>query len=244
MHPHSRVTSDHNLNQARVLRRYLDLPKYLDLLRTRHLYFRRADKFNDRFEGALTPSICAAFDQAHAEGLMDVNAEEFRRRCRESHYVNCWTKGAKDNMALWQIYGGATNSVAITTTVGRLIQQAWQWDETVHIEEVKYIDHFQNPDMIIGGRTEVLKYKHLAYKFENELRVLIGTVHDDDEENPLGVTSPVGIVRPISDLNAFIRTVVVAPEAEDWFYELVVDVTRKYGVKRKVNRSQLTHLPR
>jgi len=188
--------------------------------------------------------ICKAFDQAHADGYMDVNAEEFRRRCRESHYVNCWTKGATDNMALWQIYGGATNSVAITTTVGRLIHEAFEWGETVHIEEVKYIDHFENPDMIIGDRTEILKYKHLAYKFENELRVLIETVHDDDEENPPGVVSPVGIVRPVSDLNAFIRTIVVAPEAEDWFYKLVVDVTRKYGLKCKVNRSQLTHLPK
>lgn len=146
-------------------------------------------------------------------------------------------------MALWQLYGGVANSVAITTTFERLAREAWGWEESVCIEKVKYIDHFQDPDMIIGNRTEVLKYKHSAYRFENELRVIIGTVHDDEEETPSGVVSPPAIRRPISDINAFIRSVVVAPEADDWFYDLVVDVTQRYGVTRKVNRSQLTRLP-
>lgn len=243
MSPYPSVFLDGNLKRGQVIRRYLDLPKYLDLLCAKQLYFRRADKFHDRFEGVLTPIICAAFDQAHAEGLMDMNAEEFQRRCRESHYINCWTRGSGENMALWQIYGGTAKSVAITTTVERLLQEAERWGDGVHIGGVKYVDHFQNPYMSIGGMAEALKYKHSAYKFENEVRVLIGTLHDDDDENPQGENNSIGIVRPISDLNAFIRTIVVAPEAEDWFYKLVVDVTRKYGVKRRVDRSKLTYLP-
>src|SRR5687767_1875812 len=105
------VVTDADLKQHQIVRRYLDLPKFLDLLRSRSLYLRRADGFTDRFEGALTPAIRAALDEAHKGGQINYTADEFYHRARGGSFVSCWNLGAKDNMALWQLYGGAGTSV-------------------------------------------------------------------------------------------------------------------------------------
>jgi hypothetical protein len=229
---------DPDLKPSRILRRYLDLPKYLDLLRSSALYFRRADKFTDRFEGALTPAIRKSMDEAYRNDVTKYNAEEFYRRCRLSSYVSCWSLGAEDNMALWQLYGGTSNSVAITTTVARIVAAGLKWNESVRIHKVRYIDHFQNPDMVLGWHTDILKFKHNAYEFENEVRILVPRSPDSCQDNPTAIQLPV------RDLNGLIRSVVVGPEAEPWFFDLVEDVTRRYNITSPVRRSTLTYLPK
>jgi len=59
------VTTDTDLKQSMVLRRYLDLPKFLDLLHSQCLYLPRADGFADRLEGALFPGLRASMNAAH-----------------------------------------------------------------------------------------------------------------------------------------------------------------------------------
>lgn len=61
---HEQVTADVGIRQDAILRRYMDLPKLLDLLHTRALYFRRTDGFADRLEGALFPSLRTALNEA------------------------------------------------------------------------------------------------------------------------------------------------------------------------------------
>jgi hypothetical protein len=150
------VHRDKDLKDGTQLRRYLDLPKYIALLRSSSVYLRRADRFTDRFEGALTPAIRKAIDSARAEDCGAESAEVFYRRCRMGTFVSCWTLGAKDNMALWQLYGGASTSVAVNTTVRRLTSVCLTWGELVLLQKVRYIDHFENPNMVIGRYSDPL----------------------------------------------------------------------------------------
>ena len=48
---------------------------------------------------------------------------------------------------------------------------------------------------------------------------------------------------PVSDLDVLLRSIVVSPEAEPWFVELIQDVCRKYKVSAPVRRSKLAFLP-
>jgi hypothetical protein len=176
-------------------------------------------------------------DDHYAKEVLEVNADQFWERTRKGNYLSCWNSDAKDNMALWQLYGGAAASVAITTTVAKLLRAAGNWDRDVVINEVSYIDHFKNPDMVIGKYTDLLKFKHLAYAYEKELRMIVPQQVDDLSTNPDALHLPLG------DLNDFIRSVVVAPEAGPWFYELIKDVTARYGLNSPVRRSKLTYLP-
>jgi hypothetical protein len=232
------VTVDRELPLKRVLRRYMDLPKYLDLIRSKRLYLTQAASFPDKFEGALTPGIRRAMNDTHTDGLAEFNADVFYKKSRHCVYLSCWSLGASDNMALWQLYGGATQAVAVTTTGEQLIRMALGWGERVEIRRVKYIDHFQNPNMAVGHLTDMFGFKHRAYSFEKEVRLVVPQV-DDQWEN-----KPRGILRDINDLNSVLRSVVVAPNADEWFVDLVRDVTTRYGVTAKVRRSKLTFLPK
>jgi hypothetical protein len=102
----AQLQADTDIRQSSILRRYMDLPKLLDLLSTNTLYCRRADGFADRLEGALFPSFRKSLNEAFARGDVPNDADYFYRRSRMGSYVSCWTLGARDNMALWQLYGG------------------------------------------------------------------------------------------------------------------------------------------
>ncbi|WP_145931050.1 hypothetical protein [Immundisolibacter cernigliae] len=225
-----------DLKDGTPLRRYVDLPKYIDLLRSQSLYLRRADRFTDKFEGALTPAIRKAINAAHTRNPLSESAEDFYRRCRMSTFISCWSLGAEDNMALWQLYGGASTSLTINTTAGRLTTVCDSWAEPILIQKVRYIDHFENPDMVIGRCTDPLQFKHEAYEFEREVRLLMPR-QDDWEKNPEGMQ------RRLPSLDALITSVVVAPEADAWFLELVEDVTQRYGLKAPVRMSALAQFP-
>jgi hypothetical protein len=45
------------------------------------------------------------------------------------------------------------------------------------------------------------------------------------------------------DLNCLIDRIYVSPDSPDWFYELVKDVSTKYGIKKKVSKSSLDSEP-
>ena len=232
----SKINTFDKLNTKRVLRRYMDLPKFLDLLYTKELYVRRADGFSDRLEGALFPLLRQGLDEFHREGTSEYTADEFYTRARRGNYVSCWNMSAKDSMALWQLYGGVKHSVVVTTTIEKLMKTAWYWERESHFAKVKYINHKTMDTFIFPEYKEILEYKNKAYKFESELRVIIPQ-QDTWESNKMGMRLP------IKSINELIRSVVFSPEASDGFYEAIKDLCKKYGVSSPVNRSALYYVP-
>ena len=230
------ITGEPGVKLPTVLRRHMDLAKLLDFLHSKSIYFRRADGFSDRLEGALFPLLRKSMDEAQAAGSGN-GADNFYRRARMGNYVLCWSIGARDNMALWQLYGGVKSSVALTTTVERLIRCADSWEQSVHISRVSYLDHRRVDNYVIGAYTDVLRYKNDAYKFERELRLLIPQQVDDLSTNPMGIRLAV------PDLNQLVRSIVVAPDADDGFVHAVAGLCEKYGLSAPVRRSSLSKMP-
>jgi hypothetical protein len=142
-------------------------------------------------------------------------------------------------MALWQLYGGASGSLAITTTVAKLHSVTATWSDQTSIHRVRYIDHFNSPTMQVGRYIDVLECKHKAYSFEKEVRVIVSR-HDDG----VWQKNPIDLRLQIPDLSKFILSVVVAPEADDSYFENVREVTQRFGVSSPVLPSKLTTLPR
>lgn len=228
------ITADPDIRHENILRRYMDLPKLLDLLHTGSLYFRRADGFDDRLEGALFPSFRKSLDEAFARKEVPHDADYFYRRARLGNYVSCWTIGAGDNMALWQLYGGVKTSIAVTTTVDRLIRCGFAWNRSIHLHKVTYVDHRRVRNYVMGRFTDVLQYKSDAYKFERELRVIVPQQEDGWETNPIGIRLA------LPSVDALVRSIVVAPEADPSFLEAVRELCRRYGLKAPVKRSMLS----
>jgi len=234
MIPH--VTTDPEVRLNTILRRYMDLPKLLTLLHTKSLYFRRADGFSDRLEGALFPSLRKTIDEAYEKNETQYNADYFYRRSRVGNYVNCWTMSSKDNMSLWQLYGGVHNSIVVTTTVKRLMQCAISWNRVVHLHKVKYIKHSQIKNYIIGSYTDILQYKSDAYIYERELRVVVPQQNDDWESNSIDLRLK------LPNLDTLVRSIVVSPEADSYYFDAVQDLCKRYGLKAPVRRSSLSFI--
>jgi hypothetical protein len=140
-------------------------------------------------------------------------------------------------MALWQLYGGVNNSVAVTSTVENIIRTAQNWDRRVLIHRVKYIDHLSIKDFLIDDYPDVLKYKNKAYRYEKELRIVVPQQGDNWQSNPMGLRLPV------SELDSLIRSVVVAPEASKEFFESIKSLCAKFGLGAPVRRSKLALVP-
>ncbi|NJN36154.1 MAG: hypothetical protein HC794_02730 [Nitrospiraceae bacterium] len=192
----------------------MDLAKFLDLLRTRKFYLRRADLFADKLEGALPPGHRQLLDAVSRVTTRIPDANAYQRRARMGTFASCWTIGAHDNMALWQLYGGASTSIAITTTTAQLAKCVSSWGERVVIKKIEYVNHRKRFEAAIGRYTDPLEFKNIAYAFEKEARLMVSRHLQGWENNPQELRLP------ISDLNALIRSVVVAPEAQPWFYWL------------------------
>ena len=228
------ITSDPEIKGTAILRKYMDLSKLLDLLYSKSLYFRRADGFSDRLEGALFPSLRELIDKSHLNGDIKYNSDEFYRIAREDSYVSCWSLGARDNMALWKLYGGSESSVAVTTTLNKIVN-AVDWDRSTHIHKIKYIDHKKVRNYMIGSPREVLQYKSDAYKYEKELRIVIP--HQDKDNHEMGIRLP------LKNINSLIRSVVIAPDADISFVKSVSDLCKKYGLAAPIRESKLSFVP-
>lgn len=213
------------------------MPRFLALLHTRSLYLRRADGFTDRLEGALFPGFRKSINAAHANGVSKESADDFYRKARTGCYVSCWSLGPKDNMALWHLYGGAKTCLAVTTTVGRLIRLALSAGEAMELRRVRYVDHRHVATYVVGGYTDVLRYKNEAYAYEKEVRLVVPRLGRTWKRNPIGMR-----IR-ILDADALVRGIVLAPEAEPWFIEAVKGLCARYKLKAPIRQSILATIP-
>jgi hypothetical protein len=229
------------LKQDTVLWRYLDAAKLFDFFENSTLFFCRADQFSDKFEGAFTPSLRQQISDAYAKGEIDYSYEQFKRRMRESVFINCWHRNQDDSAAMWALYGKSECAVALTTTVGQLADtlRGVEKEHDISIERVEYVKHWSDPKLDVSpDYARIFAYKTKAYEYEKEVRVII----DRTGGGPIPEASHCGIVVPI-DASSLLRSIVIAPDAPPWFEKLVRQSALRYGIKAPVRRSKLATDP-
>jgi hypothetical protein len=228
------------LRPETVLWRYLDAAKLFDFFENSTLFFCRADHFSDKFEGAFTPSLRTQISDAHARGEIDYDYEQFKRRMRESVFINCWHRNQDDSAAMWALYGKSECAVALTSTVGQLADTvAGIAEHKISIARVEYVKHWSDPKLDVSpDYTRIFAYKTKAYEYEKEVRVII----DRTRDAPTPDLRQPGIVVPI-EAGRLLRSIVIAPDAPPWFESLVRQSAQRYGVRAPVRRSKLATDP-
>ena len=236
-----RIVIDDQLRHDTVLWRYLDAAKLFDFFENSTLFFCRADHFSDKFEGAFTPSLRQQISDAYARGEIDYTYEQFKRRMRESVFINCWHRSQDDSAAMWALYGKSDCAVALTTTVGQLAAtlEGIEEDHAISIARVDYVKHWSDPKLDVSPDfTRIFTYKTKAYEYEKEVRVII----DRTGHALVPELLQTGLVVPI-DVRALLRSIVIAPDAPPWFEKLVRQSALRYGIKAPVRRSKLATDP-
>lgn len=234
------VALDPRLEGTDVLWRYLDLPRFLDLLQRRRLFLARGDTFLDRFEGQFTASIKRAIERAYDEHPeWNFTYEAFRRKLRERVFVSCWHRSAHESVAMWSTYGPGV-AVAVTTTVARLREAAVEANlrGVKSIELVDYIDYSGDPELDISPYSRVFAYKDRAYSHESEVRLISDRSVNEFDHDVIEPGMYMGV-----DPAELLSSVVVSPAVAPWQQELLHGVVEAYGYRITVHESDLLRDP-
>jgi hypothetical protein len=236
----NKFLADSSLADSDVLRRYLDVPRFISFQKTQSLYLCRSDLFPDKFEGSFTLTVKEAISNSYKKNRIKYTYEKFKRKLREGVFLNCWAHGVDDNMALWWLYGKTNDCVAITTTVARLKNALRQFDGEgqLFLRKVEYIKHWRDPDIEVKPYSNVFKYKAVGYSFENEVRIILDRFASTYE----APTKDEGIILPV-DAQSFLHSIVVSPECSPWFKTIIEDILQRYDLSCPVRNSSMAKEP-
>jgi len=239
-----------------VLWRFMDFTKFVSLLKDNALFFTRADKFEDPFEGAKgllknKPKWDKFYTDFSIEAIRTVpggaNKDKTDKELRkdavrllndingigrwqvESTFINCWHENQYESEAMWKLYTVSLNQgIAIKTTYKRLYQSLGR-EPGISIGRVNYMDYEKG----FASINDSFWFKRKSFEHEKEVRAIIGTFKTEDVPGKLVSVN----------LNQLIEKIYLSPTSQTWFKELIVDVLKKYGVNRKVYISAMMAKP-
>lgn len=242
-------------NPDTVLWRFMDFTKFLSIISTKCLYFPRADKLGDPFEGAkVSAKNKAKWDKHYFDffveaiktapnGSSETKSErevlkEAKRLLQDIQgigkrqisetYISCWYEGQYESDAMWKIYSSSVEqAVAIKTTYKKLYNSLGR-NSSIQIGRVNYIDFAKQS----VGINDSFWYKRKSFEHEKEVRAII-VDHTIGEE--AGKLIPVKV-------DMLIDEVYISPAAQSWFTNLVIDIMFKFELKKRPRPSKMSEL--
>jgi len=254
--------NEDKLTNDDYLWRYLSIHKFVAFITKKTLLFSRLDLFQDPFEGVTTRLIKERFlakltpdkerlnpkiPLADREQMIKAKEAVERRYNKEAmlkqktQYVNCWFKGSRESMTMWNIYSNNTG-VAIKIEGRKLINYL---NNIIDLQPLLYPNHkficgnvkyFRlNPvdmfEKVTGVKYSALK-KDKSYEYENEYRFLIVTPRSELEKNPF--------VIELNITNTFFENteVICHPEMPEWQFENITNLCKDVKFN-KISKSKI-----
>jgi hypothetical protein len=221
----------------------MSLPKFLWLLQNRKLWLARADLLNDPWELALAGDQLdhvflrrpfRPLDSLEPEEPIEARARRINQQWRQSTYISCWSSADHESYALWRVFCGSSEGVAISTPM-RWLKEALG---NVPLYVVNYGqpgDELRTPTAI-----DLATKKRMMFEYEREVRA-IATV---DTSDPKLIQGEFGFEYPI-DLEKLIKSIAVHPEADATLFDIVTRAVSDYApdLINKVGWSAMRELP-
>ena len=221
--------------------RYIDFTKFLDLLDKKALFFPRADKLGDPFEGSFPRGNVVlrpvTYKITSKDTLKTISAfyEQFRRFTA----VSCWHLNEYESAAMWKLYLKSEEGIAIQSTFKRLKDSFTDEKPTIYIGIVKYLD-YEKELMGREGSLSAFVHKRKSFEHEKELRAVIQSFlrRRNGEINWSKPPFKDGLHACVN-LDSLIEKLYLAPTCPDWQLELVESVVKSHGLNKEVIQSQL-----
>lgn len=201
--------------------RYLSLPKYISLLSSNELYFSRLDLLADDYEGSLTEQTIDVIEfglklQGMPDAMVDISTAF--AESRKSTYVCCWHANEHESEAMWRLYAGADEGIAIQTSYAALVESIADQPE-VYVGLVKYID-YKSGMFPSGNMFEPVMHKRMSFAHEREARFAWHSPPQPGAQGQEYLTMP-------WDTERHIHQIYVSPYSKSYFFESVRTVTEK-----------------
>src|ERR1700722_19432980 len=107
--------SDYSPDQK--LWRYMSFSRFMWLLQRKLLWIGRSDTLDDPWELAITPTH---LEEVRHRATADEHAAKVYGHWRRTTFISCWCASEHESHALWRVFCGDKEGVAIQTTVGAL----------------------------------------------------------------------------------------------------------------------------
>jgi hypothetical protein len=248
------ILPDEKKSESESLIRFIELHKLISLIRQKTLFFTRLDLLPDPFEGVTTTLIKQRYlaklipsrERMNPKLPAELIEENLRQkentekyydeeaiRKQKSQFVNCWSKGDRESMAMWNLYSNK-ESVAIKIQKNELLdylknnlelQPLLYPDFQLICGSVKYYElNPVNLKVVVKVPYSAFK-KDIAFEFENEYRLLIVSPLEKNEDNPskieLNITGEL--------LNKM--EIICHPEMSDWQFDNIKELCQKIKFK-------------
>lgn len=237
--------------------RYIDFTKFVSLLDRRALFFVRADKLGDLFEGAsseiniemrpeLYKNTLEEFGKYSEDELKKTlsNMSAYLQFLSKITAISCWHLNDIESDAMWTKYAGQDRGIAIQSTYGRLKDSLMYEEFGIFIHKVKYIDH--SVDYMVGDLgVGPFYHKRKEFSHESELRAIIQKMAAPGKPAMVDF-KPIrnnGIYVNV-DLDLLVERIYLSPTSPTWIRKLVESVTARYGLDRPVIPSKLASKPK
>lgn len=230
--------------------RYMDFTKFVSLINSKKLFFSRADKLGDPFEGSLPKINVAARSivpkeiplEGHEQYLKAMSdLEKFHKSIRRFHAISCWHMNKHESAAMWNLYLKSNEGIAIQSTYTKL-KKGLIDDEKIYLGKVKYID-YDTEYIEAGNIFRPFLHKRLSYKYEQEVRAITTKWPTTVGKDWLTETTIENGLEINVDIQTLIECIHVSPTAPSWFADLVKAVISKYGYDFEVAQSKLNEDP-
>jgi hypothetical protein len=246
-------------NPKAIVWRYISIEKLKSLFEDKALFFCRADKFSDIFEGSLPlkenewrieryrqrcEKSSKEFILEEAQKYSD-NYSSMYKRQRTGTIVNCWHLNVHENSNMWGAYLKDTDGVAIRTTVEELTSSINHNSEKIYASRVRYLDYlvdawYDESVYPIPYENSLIPLIHKRKEFAGELEFRLFNQIEEakDEDYWEGQSNQRG--RLIScDIAKMIQQIVVHPNMGTASYNLVKELLDKHGILDRIASSSL-----
>lgn len=225
--------------------RYMDFTKFVSFMESRCLYFTRADKFDDPFEGSLPIMTVEARNTVKSRVLRHPNfpkeyIDAYRNQIdstgkinlywRKFYAINCWHMSEHESAAMWKLYSKSNEGIAVQS-IYRKLRESIIDDAQVYLGEVKYIDYEKDPISPYYDPTSVNDFiydpfspfihKRKSFEYEREVRALIVRYPTIPEEK-IGCYKDTIVdgVEVNVNVKHLVEKIYISPSAPDWFCKL------------------------
>lgn len=208
-----------------ALWRYMDVPKFLNLLTTKKLWLGSAQQlamedsheltfsrleFSHRAwvrEEDLPPEIRELVNRFAANSFDERLAAYKRMRetsllqahkLRRTVFVSSWHRSPHESVAMWKIYGAPGPGIAIKSSLGRF-RNAFKGKENLYVCRMQYID-FATAEMARHNYLLPAQYKRQAFAYEDEVRLFYWSEPDLFKEQFPGMVGAVEVQVVVPDL--------------------------------------------
>ena len=209
--------------------RYIDFTKFVSVFENSALFFCRADKLGDPFEGSYARANKSLREIMYEEESKRLNIPidrilqalgafgDIKKWYRQWMMISCWHMNELESAAMWNLYTKTNESVCIQSTY-RLLAECLP--EEAYIGKVQYTD-YDEKWMPERNLFTPFMHKRKSFEHEHEVRAIV----NKSPKKPLAIqdttlASPTGIWVKV-DLHKLIERIYLSPLSPDWFRDLV-----------------------